>query len=460
MLDLFKYDYIDLSAADIINLINTVITALFGLFLLYRTVYMIVGLFLRVKYPEVKNEHTYAFLVAARNESKVIGKLIESIIKQNYPADKLSVFVVADNCTDNTAEICRSMGCIVYERFNDKQIGKGYALKFLTENIQKDYGMHSFDGYFIFDADNLLACDYVFEMNKAFDNGNKIVTSYRNVKNFDTNLISASYGYHHYRNSRTLHIPRSKFNFSCTVTGTGFLVASEILKNGWQWELITEDIEFSSDCILNGYKIVFCQDAEFFDEQPTDVKTMWRQRVRWSKGILLTFVSHLGKIIKTFLTPERRNGKKAEGSTDQNAFQRKFTYYDLFWQIFPSALVLFIWQIMYYAAVMTVSIVTDTPVGTAFANLGIAVAKSIIQLYIVTFIQVIPVVICEWKRIVCHPAKKILYMFAFPLFDLLNMPITLIALFTKVEWKPIVHNDATDIDKIDELNEKYNKKER
>ena len=456
MLDLLKYDYANLTAVEILNIINTAITTLFGLFLLYRMVYMVVGLFLRVKHPQAKAEHNYAFLIAARNESKVIGNLIASIRAQRYPADKLTVFVVADNCTDDTAKVCRDLGCIVYERFNDRQIGKGYALKFLTENIERDYGMLAFEGYFVFDADNLLAHDYVYEMNNAFDNGNKIVTSYRNVKNFDSNFISASYGYHHYRNMRTMHIPRSKFNFSCIVTGTGFLVASEVIKNGWRWELITEDIEFSADSILNGYQIVFCQDAQFFDEQPTNVKTMWRQRIRWSKGMLLTFTTHCGKMFKTFFTPERINRRTAEGRTGQNAFQRKFSYYDFFWYIFPSALVLFIWQAIYYIALLTASVVAQTPVGTAFANLGIAVARSIIHLYIVTIIQVIPVVICEWKRMVCHPAKKIFYMFAFPLFDLMNMPITFVALFTKVEWKPIVHNDVTSIDKIDELNEKYN----
>lgn len=458
MFDIFTYDFANLTAAQILYIINTVITTLFGLFLFYRTVYMIVGLFLKVRYPDAKEEHTYAFLISARNESKVIGNLVESIKKQKYPADKIKIFVVADNCKDNTAEVCRALGCVVYERFNDRQIGKGYALKFLTENIQRDFGMLSFDGYFVFDADNLLASDYVHEMNKAFNNGNKIITSYRNVKNFGTNLISASYGYHHYRNSRTLHIPRSKFNFSCMVNGTGFLVASEVLKDGWKWELITEDTEFSVDTLLNGYRIAFCQDAEFFDEQPTDVKTMWRQRIRWSKGTLMVFASHLGKIFRHLFTPEKRNASRSDGHTGQSAFQRKFSYYDVFWQVFPSALILFIWQIIYYVAILTVSAVTGTPVGTAFANLGIAVAKSVAQLYIVTIIQVIPVVICEWKHMVCHPAKKILYMFTFPLFDLLNMPITLVALFTKVEWKPIVHNDDTTIDRLDELNAKYNGK--
>lgn len=458
MLDLLKYDYANLSAIDILNIVNTLVTTLFGLMLLYRTVFIIAGLFMKIKYPETKNEHSYAFLIAARNESKVIGNLISSILQQDYPADKIKIFVVADNCTDDTAQICRSLGCTVYERFDTEHIGKGYALKFLTAHIEEDFGMSSFDGYFVFDADNLLAGDYVRRMNDAFDCGNKIVTSYRNVKNFGTNFISASYGYYQYRTIRTMHIPRTKFNLSGTVNGTGFLVASEILSGGWRWELITEDIEFFVDNTIDGYKVVFCQDAEFFDEQPVTLKMTWRQRVRWAKGYLMVFASHFGRVLKALFTPERINAKRAKGHTDQNVIQRKFTYYDIACQIFPTPLVLFIWQIIYYTAILTLNILYNVPVGTAFANLGIACAKSAVQLYIVTIIQVIPVVICEWKKMVCHPAAKIFYMFAFPLFDLLNMPITIAALLTKAQWKPIVHDDCSSIETINGLNEKYNKK--
>lgn len=94
----------------------------------------------------------------------------------------------------------------------------------------------------------------------------------------------------------------------------------------------------------------------------------------------------------------------------------------------------------------------------SLSNLGIAFLQSLLTLYITSFIQVIPVTIIEWKRIACSNVKKILYMFTFPIFDLFSLPITFIALFSNVTWKPIEHKDTTTIDTIEEIHKKYNKK--
>lgn len=79
------------------------------------------------------------------------------------------------NCTDDTAAIARRHGAVVYERFNHINVGKGYALDFLTQHIKADYP-GGFDGYFVFDADNILAPDYIEKMNAVFSNGYEIVT--------------------------------------------------------------------------------------------------------------------------------------------------------------------------------------------------------------------------------------------------------------------------------------------
>ena len=140
--------------------INSVLGTILSVIVIHKAFYFVIGMFFTRKFKPAKENHKYGICIAARNEKYVIGNLIDSINKQDYPKDKYKIFVVADNCTDNTAEIARSKGAIVYERFDDKHKTKGFALQFLFKNIEKDYGTDNFEGFFIFDADNLLKSNY------------------------------------------------------------------------------------------------------------------------------------------------------------------------------------------------------------------------------------------------------------------------------------------------------------
>lgn len=436
----------DFSPVGIVEIINYIVTTLLAIFVAYRVVFVIIGFFAVKHYKKAKTEHSYAFLIAARNEEKVIGNLIDSIYQSNYPMDKIKIFVIADNCTDGTAQLCRNKGAIVYERSNKKEIGKGYALNVLVDHIKEDYGIDAFEGYFVFDADNLIHPNFIAEMNNAFDSGAKMITSYRNTKNFSKNFISASYGYHQYRNMRSLHIPRTALGLSCTVTGTGFLVANEILRNGWKWKLITEDAELSADKIIEGYQITYVHDAIFYDEQPETFKIMFRQRIRWAKGGMLVFVSHAKRLLRSMF--KRRKTLKAEAKSSQSPAQRRFTFYDIFFQLFPYALVTCFWAIIYNIALIITTPLSGLSVAMCFKQIGMGMLKSFLMLYFSCFIQILPVVFCEWKRINAKVWQKILYMFTFPLFDLFNLPIMVIALFTKVEWKVIPHTAQIKIEEI------------
>ncbi|MEE1049427.1 MAG: glycosyltransferase family 2 protein, partial [Clostridia bacterium] len=108
--------------------LNFIISVVFTLCYAYQFFYIFVGLLKKPKEYSAKTQHRYAVVVSARNESSVIGNLIRSIRNQKYPEELVDIFVIADNCTDNTAEVAREAGAIVYERFNKELVGKGYAL--------------------------------------------------------------------------------------------------------------------------------------------------------------------------------------------------------------------------------------------------------------------------------------------------------------------------------------------
>lgn len=269
--------------------VYAVIGAVLSAMLIYKTAYKIIGLFFTRKFPSAKQKHKYAVVIAARNEEKVIGNLLDSIAKQDYPKELITVFVVADNCTDKTAEVARNRGAVCYERFDNEHKTKGFALQFLFDRIEEDYGRKSFEGYFVFDADNLLKEDYISRMNDAFDAGEKIITSYRNTKNFDESWIASTYALHWLRSIRFNHRARSVLRLATNIQGTGFLFANEIVKNGWKYTSLTEDRALTADAVAQGYAITYNDAAEFYDEQPTSLKIALRQRLRWSKGHLLAF---------------------------------------------------------------------------------------------------------------------------------------------------------------------------
>lgn len=280
--------------------VNALISALFFICYAYQFLYIPLVLCKKRRPLSVPpTPHRYAVLIAARNESAVIGGLLESLRQQTYDPALLTVFVAADNCTDGTAAIARQHGAVVYERFNHINVGKGYALDFLTQHIKADYP-GGFDGYFVFDADNILAPDYIEKMNAVFSNGYEIVTSYRNSKNYADNWISAGYGLWFLRESRYLNGARMRLGSSAAVGGTGFLFSQRILDKtgGWRFYLLTEDIEFSVRHITDGETIAICEDAVLYDEQPTGFRQSCRQRLRWAKGYIQVFWYYGGRLLK------------------------------------------------------------------------------------------------------------------------------------------------------------------
>ncbi|MTL84170.1 glycosyltransferase, partial [Turicibacter sanguinis] len=105
-------------------MINFTVAAIFFVCYCYQFLYVATALVQKDKPHKEEKAHHFAVLIAARNEAEVIGHLIESIQAQTYQKGNVTVFVVADNCTDNTAQIARNLGAVVYERFNQDKIGK------------------------------------------------------------------------------------------------------------------------------------------------------------------------------------------------------------------------------------------------------------------------------------------------------------------------------------------------
>ena len=398
--------------------INAVISALFFICDTYQFLYIPLVLAKKSKpLASPSKAHRYAVLIAARNEESVISGLLDSLRAQTYDMSLVTVFVAADNCTDNTAAIARAHGAVVYERFNQLNVGKGYALDFLLQHIGADYPA-GFDGYFVFDADNILAPDYIERMNEMFSNGHEIVTSYRNSKNFGGNWISAGYALWFLRESRYLNGARTRLGSSAAVGGTGFLFSQRILNesHGWRFYLLTEDIEFSVYHILRGEKIAICESAVLYDEQPTDFRQSCRQRLRWAKGYVQVFLRYGGQLLR-------------------GAARGSWSCFDMSMSILP-AFVLTSLCLLANITLTILGLMQGAGVWFALRSLLECMGSILATLLVLGGITTVT----EWHRIHATTAQKLVYTLTFPLFMLTYLPISLAALFTKVEWKPIHHS--------------------
>ncbi|MBQ7714519.1 MAG: glycosyltransferase family 2 protein [Clostridia bacterium] len=411
---------------NVVKTINFIISMVFMLCYAYQFVYIVIPFIIKEKKHSPARLNRFAVLIAARNEENVIGHLIKSIKDQTYPADCIDIYVVADNCTDSTAQVCREAGVNVYERFNKELVGKGYALDFLIEKICESNEDGYYDGYFVFDADNVLEENFIYEMNRTFCDGHNIVTSYRNSKNYGDNWISAGYALWYVRESRFLNNARHLINASCAVSGTGFLFSHSILKEcgGWKFFLLTEDIEFSAHNIIKGEKIAFCRGAMLYDEQPVKFRQSWRQRLRWSKGFLQVLRKHGVDLIK-------------------GIFRGSYSCYDLAMNIMPAMFL------------SLACIILDLGFGIYYLSIGespIVLLQAVLQILLTAYTTLFLVgsiaTVTEWDNIYCPTWKKILYAFTFPLFMMTYIPISIQALLTKVEWKPIEHSRSQSLDDI------------
>ncbi len=235
------------------------------------------------KYEYKGSLNSYAVIISAHNEETVIKNTINSIKEIDYPLNKYEIFVIADNCSDRTAQLARECGASVYERTNLQETGKGQALKWMFNilfRLDKKY-----DSVVILDADNLVAKDFLKQIDKKMSQGFEVVQGYRDMKNPWESWVTLSYAITYWLANRLSQLPRQYLGMNCTLTGSGYAVRIDTLKKiGWEIETLTEDVEFYFQLCLQDVKIGWAHEAIIYDEQPTTLLQSWKQRTRWMQG--------------------------------------------------------------------------------------------------------------------------------------------------------------------------------
>lgn len=398
------------------ELLGAFLMVLPPLFYSYQLLYLFLPFFRKSPVFSPAPPKRYAILIAARNEEAVLPYLLDSIAAQDYPADCITTYVVADNCTDHTASVSQAHGSRVFCRFDREHIGKGYALDYLLRQIDLREGLDQFDAFLVFDADNLLEPDYVRQINQLCSAGFAAFCGYRNSKNYGDNWISAGYALWYLHESTHLNRSRMALGTCCAVSGTGFGFTRQLLKQmgGWRYFTLTEDIEFGTWCATHGIRIGYCHDAVLYDEQPTSFPVSVRQRTRWIQGGIQVSLRYFRHQVRGIL----QGGKTG-------------------WASFETA-TLGLWGYGTSTVAWCVAMISAFILGR-WGGLGQAMLGGLLGSYGSLLVIGILTLLPEWKRIHATSARKLGSLLTFPLFMLTYIPIALLSLFRKRQWQPIAH---------------------
>lgn len=397
----------------------------FQLMIVFFTVYYFViswfGLFGKKREVKIYDESkTFAMLVCAHNEEAVIASLVDNLQKLNYNNKLYDVFVVADNCVDNTAEVARKAGAIVYERFNDVEKGKGYAMDWFFNklfNMERQY-----DAVCIFDADNLVHPNFLQEMNSRLCNGEKLIQGYLDSKNPEDTWVSGVFSISFWIVNHIWHLAKYNIGLSACLGGTGMCIEMGMLKRyGWGATCLTEDMEFTMKAMMENIPTTWAHDAIIYDEKPLTFKAAWNQRMRWAQG-------HFD-VANRFMLPMF---KKAFRERDLKVLDCTVNLIQPYFLMISTFFVLCSW-IYEYIPFYTNIIYTILPM-EVWTIIGIG--------------QYIFPVACLWK--IRASAKSWFYLLFYPIFIYSWIPITAIGWFRRHEheWNHTIHTRNISFDEV------------
>lgn len=404
--------------------INIILIVISTLTLIYGLYFIITGLLgiikkSKVRFKKSSGKNHFAIIIPARNESAVISNLIESLNNLNYPKNKYDVYVVPNNCTDDTKEVAIKSGAKTID-CNVKTTTKGDVLNFAFDHLKNH---KEIDAYVIFDADNVVHPDFLSYMDDALEKGFNVAQGLRDAKNPSDNGMSGSYTLFYLMQNVFLNRARMGLRGSASINGTGFMVRKKIIDDyGFKTYTLTEDVEFTGICALRGERIAFVEKAITYDEYPISFIPSWHQRRRWTSGTIECMRRYSFKLLKNFF----KTGKLA-------SLDMSLTYQAAVFQLLGV-----ICSILTFVNIIAGIEVTAIEIVKYFLS-------ALLNIYI-GFIITELIIILYKKESVKKVWKGIL---AFPIFMLTWIPISVICfIIKKTKWDVIKHSRNVKINEV------------
>lgn len=278
------------TVALIIHALMNVMSIWLVFMLIYQLVISVFGFRRNTKtYQDFDPSLRFLVLVPAHNEETVIADIINNLKHMEYPPELYDFYILADNCTDHTADVARQMGANVLEFVKDSEdasTGKPIVLQKALETLegyQNDYDLVMF-----FDADNLIDPNMFLEVNSQFlsHSGNvDIIQCYLGSKN-KKGIVALFYYVTYTITNRFFQYAKSRLGLNSVIGGTGFAVSADYLhqRGGWTAMSLTEDFELQIEATCDGKRILWNHNVRIYDEKPTRFRASLRQRTRWAQG--------------------------------------------------------------------------------------------------------------------------------------------------------------------------------
>jgi cellulose synthase/poly-beta-1,6-N-acetylglucosamine synthase-like glycosyltransferase len=256
----------------------------------------------------------FDLLIAAHNEEGTLPRLLASIATLDYPSERLRVHVVADNCTDRTAEVARQAGAIVHEREDAERIGKGFALA-LGMSATLEFPGQPHDGIVIIDADSDLSPQFLRVLACHLGTGAQAIQAYYSVRNAgDSSVAMLRYValclYHYLR-----PLGRSRLGLSAGLRGNGMCFRRDVAALGWTAHGLTEDVEQHFRLLERGIHVTFAPEAVVEAEMPVTLRGAAAQNSRWERGRLEALAKEVPRLLR--LAVRRRDPSALDAALEQ-----------------------------------------------------------------------------------------------------------------------------------------------
>ncbi len=271
----------------IVQLAQTALIALAG----YNAVTALWGWRNRVPSPVSARRRALRVVVPAHDEEAVIAKVVSDLSDSDYSSKQ--IWVIADHCSDSTAEIAGGRGANVAVR-SEGPPGKGAALAWYL-------GQHPLaadEALVVFDSDNRVPATALGRIADEIEAGHEVVQCYLDVANPDGSLMSEASALSYWAGNRMVQLARSNLGWSADLGGTGMALTGAALERvGGFGDSLTEDQELGARLVLAGMRVEWLHDVRIEDEKPDSVAVAVRQRARWMAGKREASRKHLAALV-------------------------------------------------------------------------------------------------------------------------------------------------------------------